>query len=149
VTPPTAVSFPSTLADLFLAFKFICHQRKLLDCLLRHLLLSSLKMTLCATCKSIDFRPLLIACLQQCRDRQEANGEDYDAPLPSDNSSRVKHHDDIFEIEKSSGDCNFCKVIFQAFEKEKSLMWKRQGVCRSSSVHLATRLKCVLILRKD
>jgi hypothetical protein len=76
-------------------------------------------MTLCATCKSIDFRPLLIACLQQCRDRQEANGEDYDAPLPSDNSSRVKHHDDIFEIEKSSGDCNLCKVIFQAFEKRK------------------------------
>jgi hypothetical protein len=71
-------------------------------------------MTLCATCKSIDFRPLLIACLQQCRDRQEANGEDYDAPLPFDNSSRVKHYDDIFEIEKSSGECNFCKVIFQA-----------------------------------
>ena len=76
-------------------------------------------MTLCTTCKSIDFRPLLIACLQQCRDRQEANDEDYDASLLSDNSSRVKHHDDIFKIEKSSGDCNLCKVIFQAFEKRK------------------------------
>ncbi len=76
-------------------------------------------MTLCATCKGIDFRPLLITCLQQCRDRQEANGEDYDAPLPSDNSPRVKHYGDIFEIEKSSGDCDLCKVIFQAFEKRK------------------------------
>jgi hypothetical protein len=76
-------------------------------------------MTLCATCKSVDFGTLLTACLQQCRDRQEANGEDYDAPLPSDNASRVKHHDDIFEIEKLSGDCNLCNVIFQAFEKRK------------------------------
>jgi hypothetical protein len=76
-------------------------------------------MTLYAKCKSLDFRLLLIACLQQCQDRQEANGEDYDAPLLSNNSSRVKHYGDIFEIEKSSGDCNFCKVIFQAFEKRK------------------------------
>jgi hypothetical protein len=30
-----------------------------------------------------------------------------------------KHRDDIFEIQKSSGDCNLCKVIFQAFEKRK------------------------------
>jgi hypothetical protein len=76
-------------------------------------------MTLCATCKSVDFRALLIACLQQCRDRQEAIGERCDAPLSPDNSYRVKYHDDIFEIEKSSGDCNFCKVIFQAFEKRE------------------------------
>jgi len=71
------------------------------------------------TCQGVDFRTLLVACLQQCRDRQEANGKDYDAPLPSNNSSSVKHHDDIFQIEKSSGDCNICKVIFQAFEKRK------------------------------
>ena len=76
-------------------------------------------MTLCATCKNVDFRILLTACLQQCRDRQEANGEGYGAPLQSDNSSRFKHHDDIFEIQKSSGDCNLCKVIFQAFKKRK------------------------------
>ena len=74
-------------------------------------------MTLCATCKCVDFRPFLIACLQQCRDRQEANGEGYDTPLSSDKSVKVKHYNDIFEIEKSSGDCNFCKVLFQAFEK--------------------------------
>jgi hypothetical protein len=76
-------------------------------------------MTLCATCKSINLRPLLIACFQQCRDRQEANSKDYDAPLPSDNSSKIKHYGDIFEIEKSSGDCDLCKVIFHAFEKRK------------------------------
>jgi hypothetical protein len=73
-------------------------------------------MTLCATCNSVDFRTLLTTCLQQCRDRQEANSEYYDAPLPS---SRVNHHDDIFKIEKSGWDCNLCKVIFQAFEKRK------------------------------
>ncbi|KAH0559316.1 hypothetical protein GP486_004171 [Trichoglossum hirsutum] len=78
-------------------------------------------MTLCATCKRIDFRPLLIACLQQCRDRQEADDGGCDAPLPSDNSARTKqqHHNDIFEIEQSSGDCDFCKLLFQAFEKRK------------------------------
>jgi hypothetical protein len=71
-------------------------------------------MTWCATCRSIDYGSLLIACLQQCRDRQEANGEDYDA---SDSSPRAKHHGDIFEVEKSCENCNLCKVIFQAFEK--------------------------------
>jgi len=76
-------------------------------------------MNLCATCNSVDFRTLLITCLQQCRERQGANSEGYDAPRQSDNSSRLKHHDDIFEIQKSSGDCNLCKVIFQAFEKRK------------------------------
>lgn len=75
-------------------------------------------MTLCATCKSVDFPTLLNACLQQCRDRQDANGDD-DPLLPSDNAFRVKHQDDIFEIEKSSGDCNLCTVIFQAFENRK------------------------------
>ena len=74
-------------------------------------------MSLCATCRSVDFRTLLIACLQQCRNRQEANGEGYGALLPSDNSPMFQHHDDIFEIEKSSGHCDLCKVIFQAFEK--------------------------------
>lgn len=72
-------------------------------------------MALCAICKSVDFRTLLIACLQQCRDRQ-ANAEDYDAPL---SSSRVNLHNDIFEIEKSGSRCNLCKVIFQAFKKRK------------------------------
>jgi hypothetical protein len=76
-------------------------------------------MTLCATCNSLDFRTLLIACLQQCRDRQKASGEDYDAPLPYDNPPRLKHHGDIFEIQKSSGDCNLCRAIFKAFEKRK------------------------------
>jgi len=74
-------------------------------------------MTLCATCRSVDFRTLLIACLQQCRDRQEAHGEGYGALLPSDNSPMFQRYDDIFEIEKSSGHCDLCKVIFQAFEK--------------------------------
>jgi hypothetical protein len=73
-------------------------------------------MALYATCKSVDFCTLLIACLQQCQDRQEAIGED-NPPLPSDNSSTVKHHDDIFEVERSSRDCSLYKVIFQAFEK--------------------------------
>ncbi|KAF2803262.1 HET-domain-containing protein [Mytilinidion resinicola] len=74
-------------------------------------------MALCATCKKVDFRTLLIACLQSCRERQETHGGDYDDPPPSDNSSKARHHDDIFAIEKSSGSCNLCKVIFQAFEK--------------------------------
>jgi hypothetical protein len=73
-------------------------------------------MTWCATCKSVDFRALLDTCRQQCLDRQEAKVEYYDAPLPS---SKVNHHDDIFEIEKSGRDCNLCKVIFQAFENRK------------------------------
>jgi hypothetical protein len=76
-------------------------------------------MTLCATCKSVDFRTLLVTCLQQCRERQEEeanNAECYDNPHPP---SRVNHHDDIFEIEKSGRDCNLCKAIFQAFEKRK------------------------------
>jgi hypothetical protein len=76
-------------------------------------------MNLCSTCNSVDFRTLLITCLQQCRERQGANSEGYGAPRQSDNSSRLKHHDDIFEIQKSSGDCNLCKVIFQAFEERK------------------------------
>ncbi|KAI9780657.1 MAG: hypothetical protein M1839_006598 [Geoglossum umbratile] len=70
-------------------------------------------------CKRIDFGAFLIACLQQCRDRQEANNQGYDAPLTSDCSDRVKCHNDIFEIEKSSRDCNICRVLFQAFEKRK------------------------------
>ena len=70
-------------------------------------------MALCTTCKGVDFHALLVACLEQCIDRQEADGEDcYEAPPPSH-----KHHDDIFEFKRSSRNCHLCKVIFQAFEK--------------------------------
>lgn len=72
-------------------------------------------MTLCATCKGVDFPTLLVACVEQCKDRQEADGEDdYEIPPPPPSH---KHHDDIFEIEKSSRDCDLCKIIFQAFKK--------------------------------
>lgn len=77
-------------------------------------------MTLCAACESVDFGPLINACLQQCRDRQEADYS-YDSgstPLPS-NFSPIEQHRDIFEVEKSSQDCSLCKVIFQAFKERK------------------------------
>ena len=76
-------------------------------------------MVLCAICESIPFRALLLACLQQCRDRQEAvsRSEEYDTSFQPDNPSNIKHHDDIFEVERSSGNCDLCKVIFQAFKK--------------------------------
>jgi hypothetical protein len=72
-------------------------------------------MTICATCKGVDFRALLVSCVEQCIHRQEADSEDnYEAPPPSH-----KHHVDIFEIEKSSQDCPLCKIIFQAFRERK------------------------------
>lgn len=40
------------------------------------------------------------------------------------------------------------KSYFKPLRKEMSLM-RKQGVCRSSFMHLATRLKSALILRKD
>ncbi|RDL35182.1 uncharacterized protein BP5553_07113 [Venustampulla echinocandica] len=75
-------------------------------------------MPLCATCDGVDVRNLLRICLSQCRDKQEAlsDGETYDNRLNYE-GSEVKHHDDIFEIEKSSQDCGLCKVIFQAFKR--------------------------------
>jgi hypothetical protein len=76
-------------------------------------------MTLCATCKSVDFRTLIITCLLQCQDRQEAIREGHDESLQPERTFRVKHHNDIFEIKKSSTNCNLCKFIFQAFEKRK------------------------------
>ena len=69
-------------------------------------------MTLCATCEGVDFRALFLSCVQQCKDRQEADSEDYYEAPPSCH----KHHVDIFEIEKSGRDCPLCKVIFQAFK---------------------------------
>ncbi|THV48857.1 hypothetical protein BGAL_0224g00190 [Botrytis galanthina] len=77
-------------------------------------------MPLCTTCDSVDVFNLLLICLSQCRDKQEAlyNNEPYDT---KENScyerSKVKHHHDIFEIEKSSKNCNLCEVIFKAFKR--------------------------------
>ena len=74
-------------------------------------------MGLCATCKNIDYRAILITSLQQCRDRQEAtkNGVlDETERSPE----KWKHHDDIFEIQKSARDCALCKAIFEAFEEQ-------------------------------
>jgi hypothetical protein len=64
----------------------------------------------------VDYRALLITSLQQCRDRQEAtkNGERDETQK---SSKKCKHHDDIFEIQKSARDCTICKAIFEAFEK--------------------------------
>lgn len=76
-------------------------------------------MPLCATCRGVDVLNLLLICLLQCRDKQEAlsNRETYDNELKSYEGSEVKHHGDIFEIEKSSTDCDLCEVILQAFKR--------------------------------
>ena len=74
-------------------------------------------MPLCATCDSVDILNLLLICLSQCRDKQQAlsDGETYDNR--NYEGSEVKHHGDIFEIEKSSKDCDLCDIIFQAFKR--------------------------------
>jgi tRNA U54 and U55 pseudouridine synthase Pus10 len=76
-------------------------------------------MPLCATCLSVDIIHLLDICLRQCRDQQVAlsQRDSRDDALPDYEGSEVKHHSDIFEIEKSSEDCDLCKIIFQAFKK--------------------------------
>jgi hypothetical protein len=76
-------------------------------------------MPLCATCKSVDFVNLRLICLLQCRDKQTAlaEGEIYDTRLTNYEGSVVKHHADIFDIQKSSKDCDLCEVIFQAFKR--------------------------------
>ena len=73
-------------------------------------------MGLCTACKNVEYRALLITSLQQCRDRQEAtkNGQLDESERSSE---KCKHHDDIFEIQKSARDCTLCKTIFEAFEK--------------------------------
>ena len=76
-------------------------------------------MPLCATCDSVDILNLLDICLSQCQDKQEAlsEGETYGNRLKNYEGSEVKHHGDIFEIEKSSKDCDLCEIIFQAFKR--------------------------------
>lgn len=76
-------------------------------------------MPLCPTCDSLDVLKLIHVCLSQCRDKQEAlsDGETYDNKLNNYVGSEIKHHSDIFEVEKSSKDCDLCKVIFQAFKR--------------------------------
>jgi len=67
----------------------------------------------------MDVLKLLLICLSQCRDKQEAlsDGETYDTRLNNYKGSEIKHHGDIFEIEKSSKNCDLCEVIFQAFKR--------------------------------
>jgi hypothetical protein len=76
-------------------------------------------MPLCATYKGVDFVNLRLICLLQCRDKQTAlaEGEIFDTRLTNYEGSVVKHHADIFDIEKSSKDCDLCEVIFQAFKR--------------------------------
>jgi hypothetical protein len=73
----------------------------------------SRNMTLCAICREIDFPALFIASIQHSKARQKAHSDDYnDGPTLS-----YKHHDDIFMIQRSSQNCQLCKIVFQAFEK--------------------------------
>jgi hypothetical protein len=67
----------------------------------------------------VDILSLLIICLSQCRDKQQAlsDGKTYDNRLNNCEGSEVKHHGDIFEIEESSKDCDLCDIIFQAFKR--------------------------------
>lgn len=76
-------------------------------------------MPFCATCHSVDILDLLRICLSQCRDKQEAlsRGEICDDRLHDYERSEVKHHSDIFEVQKSSKDCDLCKMISQAFKR--------------------------------
>jgi hypothetical protein len=74
-------------------------------------------MTLCAICRTLDFRKLLITCLQQCRDRQASNEAHY--AMPQCDSPKLLHHGDIFAIKTSSRYCDLCNVIFRAFEDRK------------------------------
>ena len=75
---------------------------------------------LCEVCKSVDFDSLLIACLQQCQQRQDAYYGDGDGTLTQpDDSFWFKQHDDIFEVQKWSRDCRLCRLIFQAFEQRQ------------------------------
>lgn len=70
-------------------------------------------MNLCATCKAIDFRAMIVACLQDCQHRQAADSQDYDEVL----ALPQKHHTDIFQIQASAQACGLCKLIFRAFEE--------------------------------
>ncbi|CAD6441415.1 9793200d-e801-4138-9df5-e60db618433f [Sclerotinia trifoliorum] len=80
-------------------------------------------MHLCATCNSVtsDVLTLLLICLSEFRDEQEAlcmrNGKLYNTRFNIYEGSKFKHHRNIFEIEKSSKDCNLCKAIFQVFKR--------------------------------
>jgi hypothetical protein len=73
-------------------------------------------MGLCATCKNVDYRAILITSLQQCQDRQEEtkNGKPDETEKSLEN---FKYHDDIFEIQKLARHCTLCKAILKAFEE--------------------------------
>ena len=70
-------------------------------------------MGLCTACSNVDYRALLITSLQKCRDRQEAtkNGKPYE----TGRGLECKHHDDIFDVQRSARGCTLCKAIFEAF----------------------------------
>ncbi len=95
-------------------------------------------MSLCARCGSVDFTYLLDICLSQCQDRQEAlsQSQEYDGSLTNYGESEIKHHSDIFEIEKSSKGCDLCKAIFQTYKKtnvrDKEAARKLQIMLRAS-----------------
>ncbi|KAK3299641.1 heterokaryon incompatibility protein-domain-containing protein [Chaetomium fimeti] len=81
-------------------------------------------MALCEICKRVDFRSLLVACIQQWQaGRAEAedmtdNGDGYDVPSTLSGSSCInKHHSDVFEVGKCAPECHLCQIIFQAFER--------------------------------
>jgi hypothetical protein len=72
-------------------------------------------MNLCVTCRAIDFKALIAACLRHCKHRQAGYSEDYEeVPAPPQ-----KHHDDIFKIQASAQACGLCKLIFQAFKERQ------------------------------
>jgi hypothetical protein len=72
-------------------------------------------MNLCVTCRAIDFKALIVACLKHCQQRQAADSEDYYEVL----APPQKHHNDIFQIQASAQACSLCKLIFRAFEERK------------------------------
>jgi hypothetical protein len=78
-----------------------------------------LEMALCAKCDGADIRNLLLICLLQCQEEQEAlsDGETYDSRRNNYEGSETEHHSDIFEIEKSSKHCDLCEIIFHAFKR--------------------------------
>jgi hypothetical protein len=100
-------------------------------------------MPLCTTCRNVNILDLLLACLSQCRDKQEAlaYGETSDNRLNNNyDGSEAKHHGDIFELKKSSKNCDLCEVISQAFERTNV-----RGVEVARGLQIIFRASCVKI----
>lgn len=110
---------------------------------------------LCEKCKCIDFRSLIIACLQRYRDQQVVDGDgglyrlNRTRTITTRNDLWTRHYENLHDPTDYGGSCNLCGVILEAVKRGSYRTLVRatsDGPAKALSIVLCPSQNCIEVL---